>query len=156
MALLATAIAVSSTAYCLGGTMADSTAVRAGSIAHNGYPLGTRLTVEPSPTGRQRWTVRDRIGWGTELDFWLPTCGAARAWGRRRVTIRRGWPQLRITFRQHATADPQLDPRRGAAPRSAPLPVHPLSAWPACAVPAALQALCRAVSVRVPRALPHP
>jgi 3D (Asp-Asp-Asp) domain-containing protein len=80
-----------STAYCLNGTMADGTQTRAGSVAHNGYRLGTKLTISPSPTGRRFFVVRDRIGYGTELDIWTSTCGAARAWGRRGVVVRVGW-----------------------------------------------------------------
>jgi 3D (Asp-Asp-Asp) domain-containing protein len=91
-----TADAESSTGYCLSGTMADGTGVRAGSVAHNGYPLGTRLTITPSPTGQRRFVVRDRIGWGTELDFWLPSCGQAIAWGRRHVRVRVGWHRHRL------------------------------------------------------------
>ena len=87
-------IATISTAYCLSGTMADGSAVRAGSVAHNGYPLGTRITVSPPFYGRRRFVVRDRIGYGTELDFWVGSCAAARAWGRRSVSVRRGWPVL--------------------------------------------------------------
>jgi 3D (Asp-Asp-Asp) domain-containing protein len=90
---MATMLAVVSTAYCLSGTMADGTGVRAGSVAHNGYPLGTRLYITPSPTGRRRWVVRDRIGWGTELDFWVPSCAQALSWGRRSVSARVGWPR---------------------------------------------------------------
>lgn len=86
---LQTAVAVVSTAYCLSGTMADGTHVRAGSVASNRYPLGTHLIISNSPTGRKEWVVRDRIGWGTELDFWLPTCDQARHWGRRTVHIRK-------------------------------------------------------------------
>lgn len=82
-------MAVVSTAYCLSGTMADGSGVRWGSVASNQYPLGTVLEVRPAPYGRRRWVVRDRIGWGTQLDFWLPTCSGARTWGRRQVRIRR-------------------------------------------------------------------
>ena len=89
--MIGAAIAVVSTAYCLGGTMADGSHVRSGSVAQNSYSLGTHLEITPSPTGRRRFTVRDRIGWGTELDFWLPSCRAAMAWGRRTVRIRVGW-----------------------------------------------------------------
>ncbi len=85
---MARLLAVVSTAYCLSGVMADGTGVRAGSVASNRYPLGTVLEVTPAPAGRRRWIVRDRIGWGTELDFWLPTCAAARTWGRRVVRLR--------------------------------------------------------------------
>jgi 3D (Asp-Asp-Asp) domain-containing protein len=92
-------IATVSTAFCLSGTMADGTGVRAGSVAHNGYPLGTRITVSPPFYGRRRFTVRDRIGWGTSLDFWTPSCGTALAWGRRVVRVRRGWGYPRVNRR---------------------------------------------------------
>jgi 3D (Asp-Asp-Asp) domain-containing protein len=82
-------IVVVSTAYCLSGTMADGTGVRWGSVASNQYPLGTVLEVAPAPAGRRRWTVRDRIGWGTQLDFWNGSCTSARGWGRHTVRIRR-------------------------------------------------------------------
>lgn len=101
--LVSAVLTTSSTAYCLSGTMADGTTVRPGSIAHNGYPLGTHITVRPSPTGRRRFVVRDRIGWGSELDFWLPTCGAARAWGRRAVHVSRGWPHTHYRARWRPT-----------------------------------------------------
>jgi hypothetical protein len=57
--------------------MADGSGVRWGSVASNRFPLGTVLEVDPAPAGRRRWIVRDRIGWGTQLDFWAPTCGSA-------------------------------------------------------------------------------
>jgi 3D (Asp-Asp-Asp) domain-containing protein len=102
LALAAALLAsTSSTAYCLHGQMADGTYTRAGSIAHNGYPLGTRVTVWPSPTGGRRFVVRDRIGWGTQLDFWLDSCTAALAWGRRAVHVRRGWSRPWMTWRAH-------------------------------------------------------
>jgi 3D (Asp-Asp-Asp) domain-containing protein len=92
-------IATVSTAFCLSGTMADGSGVRFGSIAHNGYPLGTRVTVSPPFYGRRRFTVRDRIGWGTSLDFWAPNCSMAIRWGRRVVRVRRGWTYPRVTRR---------------------------------------------------------
>jgi len=92
-------VAVVSTAYCLTGTMADGTGVRAGSVASNQYPLGTVLEVRPSPSGRRLWVVRDRIGWGTELDFWVSSCARAIAWGRRTVRVRVGWPKRRKPVR---------------------------------------------------------
>lgn len=96
--IAAATIAVTSTAYCLPGKMADGTQVRAGSVANNHYALGTKVTIRPSPTGRRRFVVRDRIGWGTELDFWMPTCAAARRWGRRTVRITVGWPRKRYRY----------------------------------------------------------
>jgi 3D (Asp-Asp-Asp) domain-containing protein len=95
LAAAALAVPTTSTSYCLQGLMADGTWTRAGSVAHNGYPLGTRLTITPSPTGARRFVVRDRIGWGTQLDFWLPSCAWALGWGRRVVRVHRGWWQRR-------------------------------------------------------------
>lgn len=87
-----------STAYCLRGRMADGTFVRAGSAASNRHPLGTRIYVR-GPGGRKKWTIRDRIGHGSELDFWVPTCSAAFAWGRRSVAYRMGWGRITSTWR---------------------------------------------------------
>ncbi len=92
--LAAAAVAVSSTSYCLNGTMADGTPARRWSAAHNGLPLGTHVWITPAVRGRHRWTVRDRIGWGTQLDLWAPTCTQAIAYGRRTVHLRIGWPHL--------------------------------------------------------------
>lgn len=102
MTLLLTTAAVmlSSTSYCLQGTMADGTPVRPGSVANNEYPLGTQLWISPSPTGQRHFVVRDRIGWGTQLDFWTPTCGRALNWGRRLVAVRR-WPRPHLRGRVH-------------------------------------------------------
>lgn len=80
-----------STAYCLNGQMADGSQTRAGSVAANNYRLGTKLTISPSPSGRRFFVVRDRIGYGSQLDIWTPSCSQARQWGRRQVTIRVGW-----------------------------------------------------------------
>jgi hypothetical protein len=94
--------------------MADGSGVRWGSVASNRFPLGTVLEVDPAPAGRRRWIVRDRIGWGTQLDFWAPTCGSASQWGRRTVRIRR-WhrrPHLQGTVLSPAV--------RGLKPSSAP------------------------------------
>lgn len=89
-------IALVSTAYCLGGTMADGSGVRAGSVANNALPLGTHVLVDPPFYGQRRFTVRDRIGWGTQLDFWHGSCSAARQWGRRTVRLRVGWGSERL------------------------------------------------------------
>lgn len=89
MTFVISAVLAVSTAYCDTGTMADGSYTRPSSVASNSYPLGTHLRIWPSPTGQRRFVVRDRIGWGSELDFWLSSCSAARAWGRRPVHIRR-------------------------------------------------------------------
>lgn len=93
-ALACPGAAEAATAYspCSAGTvMADGTGVRRGSLAHNGYALGTRVWATPAVFGRHRWTVRDRIGHGTEADFWTPSCSQAVAFGRRSVRITVGW-----------------------------------------------------------------
>jgi len=94
-------VATVATAYCLTGAMADGSYTRAGSVAHNGYPLGTRVTVSPPVFGRRLYVVRDRIGWGTEIDFWAPSCGQAITFGRRTIRVRRGWPHTRLVWRLH-------------------------------------------------------
>lgn len=102
-AALAGGISQQSTSYCLDGRTADGTylsksrpsrrALR--TLAHNGFPLGTRVWVEPAVRYRHRWVVRDRIGWGSQADFWAPSCGEAISYGRRTVHIRRGWRRPR-------------------------------------------------------------
>jgi 3D (Asp-Asp-Asp) domain-containing protein len=119
IAAAAIAASTTSTGYCLTGAMADGSYTRAGSIAHNGYPLGTRVTVWPSPTGRRHFVVRDRIGWGTELDFWLPSCSWALRWGRRTVHVQRGW-------RSHLTGKVRrVRPRLGSIQRPVTALCHP-------------------------------
>jgi 3D (Asp-Asp-Asp) domain-containing protein len=82
---------LTSTAYCLGGTMSDGRSVHVGAVAMNLLPLGTRVTASSSPYGPAHFTVEDRIGWGTQIDFWVPSCATARAWGRRTVKVWIGW-----------------------------------------------------------------
>lgn len=77
---------VGSTAYCLQGTMADGTYTRKRSVANNFLPLGSKIkTRTAGPGGLRIFYVRDRIGHGSQLDFWVPTCGSAYKWGRRSV-----------------------------------------------------------------------
>lgn len=94
--LLTAALAVfsaNSTAYspCSAGSiMADGTHVREGSVASNRHPLGTRIRLVGRTTffGRRDFTVRDRIGYGSDLDFWTRSCSGALTWGRRTVHYR--------------------------------------------------------------------
>jgi len=81
------AATVSSTAFCQSGTTASGQQTRAGTVASNSYPLGTVLHVSDSPTGPGDFTVTDRIGSGSQLDFFVNSCSAARAYGRRSVTV---------------------------------------------------------------------
>lgn len=77
---------VSSTAYCLTGTMASGKRVYSGAVAMNGMPFGSRwYAVELGRT----FTVEDRIGHSSQFDIWMPSCRAALDYGRRTLTIRR-------------------------------------------------------------------
>lgn len=79
---------LSSTAYCDTGAMADGSQTRPGSVASNLYRLGTKLRVSRSPYGPGRvFVVRDRVGFGSQLDFFVASCGRARFWGRRTVRV---------------------------------------------------------------------
>jgi hypothetical protein len=53
------------------------------------WSLGTRLEVSPSVYGRRFFRVEDRIGYGSQIDFYNPSCEAADVFGRRveRVTV---------------------------------------------------------------------
>ena len=80
---------LSSTAYCETGLMANGHRTYQGAVAGNRWPLGTRLEVSNSPYGPGTFTVADRIGHGSDLDFAMPgDCDGARTWGRRDVTVR--------------------------------------------------------------------
>lgn len=87
------AYTVGSTSYCLSGTMADGTGVRPGSAASNAHPLGTKIYTSRPVFGLRRWTIRDRIGYGSQLDFWAPACSMSTAWGRRTISYVLGWPK---------------------------------------------------------------
>ena len=94
----ASAVTATSTSYSpcsAGSTMADGTPVRFGSVASNWHPLGTRIYLHSPVLGRRKFTVRDRIGHGSSLDIWVPSCAYAIQYGRRRVTYSLGWPQAR-------------------------------------------------------------
>jgi hypothetical protein len=90
------------TSYCLRGRMADGTGTRPGSVANNSLPLGTRVSVWPKVFGHRRWVVRDRIGYGTDWDFWNVSCGRALAFahGPRGLRITVGWPVWRMALRR--------------------------------------------------------
>jgi 3D (Asp-Asp-Asp) domain-containing protein len=78
---------VQSTAYCDRGRMANGRQTHLGAVAMNSVRLGTQIRVSRSPTGLRWHIVSDRIGWGSQLDFWVPSCARARLWGRRTVRV---------------------------------------------------------------------
>lgn len=79
---------LSSTAYCETGLMANGDHTYRGAVAGNRWKLGTRVHVTDSPYGPGIFTVTDRIGHGSELDFAMPgDCAGARTWGRRSIRV---------------------------------------------------------------------
>lgn len=81
---------VSSTAYCLTGTMASGRRVYWGAVAMNGVPFGSRWEILSGSLRGRVLTVGDRIGHGSGFDVAMPgACGAARQYGRQAITIRR-------------------------------------------------------------------
>lgn len=81
---------VEATAYspCSSGDInASGTHTRFGQLAVNFLPLGTKvkLLIPHSLHGRRTFYIRDRIGWGTETDVFLPNCAEAIRFGRRRL-----------------------------------------------------------------------
>ena len=80
---------LSSTAYCEAGRTASGEQTYLGEAANNMLPLGTRIEINPAAFGRTRFVVLDRIGSGSQLDLFNPSCAAAIQFGRRteRVTV---------------------------------------------------------------------
>ena len=81
---------VDSTAYCLSGAMANGQRAHTGAAAMNGVPLGTKFRVKTGPLRGEVFTVKDRVGHGSEFDIAMPDrCSAASRYGRRVINIRR-------------------------------------------------------------------
>ena len=80
-------LTVSSTAYCLQGTMANGQTVHAGAVAMNGPAFGTQYRVLNGPMAGSVLTVSDRIGHSSQFDVWMASCDAAIAYGRQTITI---------------------------------------------------------------------
>lgn len=79
--------------------MANGNGVHWGAVASNRHPLGTRIYLTgTSFFGMRRFVVEDRIGSGSELDFWASSCSTSLAWGRRYVTYRIGWPKPKVRW----------------------------------------------------------
>ncbi len=80
---------VTSTAYCLTGTMASGRRVYQGAAAMNGTPLGSRYQVLDGPRAGETFVIEDRIGYGSSFDIAYPgDCRGAYNYGRRRISIR--------------------------------------------------------------------
>jgi 3D (Asp-Asp-Asp) domain-containing protein len=76
---------VQATAYCQAGITASGYHTRFGQVASNEYGFGTVLRLRRPIRGRRHFYVRDRIGSGSRLDIFMPSCWAATQWGRRTV-----------------------------------------------------------------------
>jgi len=81
-------MSLDATSYCQGSTTASGEHVYVGEVAMNTLPLGTRIVVSPAVFGRSRFRVEDRIGWGSQIDFYNPSCAAAVQFGRRTIRVR--------------------------------------------------------------------
>lgn len=74
--------------------MADGHQTHVGAVAGNLWPLGTVLRVEGGKHDGSLVTVEDRIGWGSQLDFFAPSCSEAWSYGREEIEVelvRKGW-----------------------------------------------------------------
>lgn len=80
--------AANATAYCQAGRTASGRPTTWGYVAQNSLPLGTRIRLARPLRGRRIFRVMDRIGYGSELDFFMWSCAAARQFGRRTVRFR--------------------------------------------------------------------
>lgn len=69
-------------------TTAAGTGTFFGEVAQNDLALGTRIYMDYPVYGRRMFVVLDRIGSGSELDFFAPYCAWANEWGRRDVGYR--------------------------------------------------------------------
>lgn len=83
-----------------GSVTADGTVLGDGrgadrrTAASNRHPLGTRIRLigrQAGPGGIRRYVIRDRIGHGSDLDLWTPSCPGAVRFGRRTLSYRIGW-----------------------------------------------------------------
>ena len=75
--------AVTATSYCQSGVTASGQYTLPGEVAMNIEPLGTHIIVSPAVFERTHYVVLDRIGYGTQLDFYTVRCSDAVTFGRR-------------------------------------------------------------------------
>lgn len=79
---------ITSTAYCLTGTMANGQRVHDGAVASHVLPRGSSWRVLDGPLAGRTFTVED-TGPGATFDVWMSSCAEARQYGRRDIGIER-------------------------------------------------------------------
>jgi 3D (Asp-Asp-Asp) domain-containing protein len=57
-------------------------------VANNEYPLGTRIEVSHPVFGRRVFSIEDRIGYGSQLDFYNPSEAVCDQYGREVIGVR--------------------------------------------------------------------
>jgi hypothetical protein len=80
-------VSLSSTSYCQSGTMADGQQTYVGAVAGNLWQLGTWLHVITGSHAGETVQVLDRIGWGSQLDFFSWSCKRAWDYGRQQILV---------------------------------------------------------------------
>lgn len=98
-------LTLESTAYEeTGSTMANGEYPYFGAVACNILPLGTRIKVLDGPFAGQTFVVKDRIGWGSQLDFYLGDVAACYEYGRRvvRIVVLPEGPDIPALLDEHA------------------------------------------------------
>ena len=97
-----TASVFTATAYCIDGTTATGTETVRGIVAADPdvLPFGTVIRIRGLKSHNGVYTVKDsgRKIKGREIDLFMPSCSAAKEFGRQPVTVtivRRATPQAR-------------------------------------------------------------
>jgi 3D (Asp-Asp-Asp) domain-containing protein len=76
---------VESTCYAQGTITASGGPVFIGEVANDFLPLGTHIVLDHPVFGRGEFVVEDRIGSGSELDFYNPSESVCLEYGRERI-----------------------------------------------------------------------
>lgn len=83
----AAVLTLDSTSYCQAGIMADGQETYWGAAAGNEWPFGTRMRILTGRLAGTVVTIADRIGWGSQLDIFSPSCAWSWWYGRERVSV---------------------------------------------------------------------
>lgn len=76
-----------STAYCLGGRMANGRFTHDGAVAvPRSWPLGGWYQVRSGPLKGKILKAEDHIGHGSQFDIWMP-CSSTAWYGRRSIAV---------------------------------------------------------------------